>query len=34
MVKIRSFDLGVLQRYERPLPALNEYDGLLTEVLQ
>jgi transposase len=29
-----SFELGSLQRYERPVPLLNEYDGLLTEVRQ
>jgi transposase len=29
-----SVELGPLQRYERPLPTLSEYDHLLTEVVQ
>jgi hypothetical protein len=29
-----SVELGELQRYERPLPVLSDYDHLLTEVVQ
>jgi transposase len=33
-VHCESVELGELQRYERPMPALNEYDHLLTEAVQ
>lgn len=28
--ELPAIDIGVLQRYERPLPVLNEYDRLLS----